>query len=125
MASSDFLASLAPKMMVQGLMASYRMVSFPMPVFAPVMTITCPLISLSAVQVVPLAHSLMPVRTASVEETMTPWGVVIQFLTRFTYSIINYGGDYRCFANKYPSLQVDKLRMHPIWGWMCLVLDNI
>lgn len=90
MACSDFLASLAPKMIVQDLLASSRIVYFPMPVFAPVMTITCPLRSLSAEHIVPRAHSLMPVRTARVEDTtIAPLGVVIQFLATFRKSIIN------------------------------------
>ncbi len=79
-------------MMVQGLFDSSRMVSFPMPVLAPVITTTCPLRSLSEDEIVPRAHSLKAVRTAKVEEMMmAPCGVTIQFLALVRYSIINYG----------------------------------
>lgn len=62
MASSDLRASLAPKMMVHGCLESSFIVSLPMPVFAPVMTITLPERSLLALHFPPLAKNLIAVR---------------------------------------------------------------
>jgi hypothetical protein len=89
MASSDFLESLAPKIIVHCRLESSLMVSLPMPVLAPVITITLSVRSLSPVQVPPREKSLMAVRTAKVEDTMmAPVGVATHVFRLLKYYII-------------------------------------